>query len=111
MGFCNGKEEDMREEHRSLKKCLSDITGEQANVQTGLFCIINILEEQKEERRLLRALLLLENLLHLAVLPPTKILNLYNKVQEKLVQSDSKKVAIKARKIYLILTSLTTAKN
>ena len=109
--FCNEEVEDMRDIHLSLEKCLSEITGAQANVQTGLFCIINILEEQTEEQRLFRALLLLEHLVHKSVLPQTKILNLYSKVQEKLVQSDSKRVATKAKKISLILAALTTSKN
>ena len=107
--FCN-EEDDVTEteSHKRLQRCLSDITREEANLQTGLFCIINFLEEQEEERRLLRALLLLEHLIHRAAMAPTKIVNIFSKVQEKLVQSRSKQVSNKARKISLILAALTT---
>ena len=106
--FCQSQDGELTEEYSRLQKCLTEVCGQQANLQTSVICIINILEEEQEEERLFRALLLLENLVHRAVLTPTKIVHLYNKVSEKLIQSPSKKVSTKAKKISLILTSLTT---
>ena len=96
-----------------LEKCLAEITGEQASVQIGLFCIINILgeeeEEGEEEERRLRGLLLLEHLIHRAAVAPAKTRNLFSKVEGKLRDSKSKQVVTKSRKISLILSSLTNS--
>ena len=91
-----------------LEKCLAEITGEQASVQIGLFCIINILGEEEEERRL-RGLLLLEHLIHRAAVAPAKTRNLFSKVEGNLRDSKSEKVVTKSRKISLILSSLTNS--
>ena len=96
----------------NVEKCLAEITGEQASLQTGLFCIINILGEEEEEggdERRLRGLLLLEHLIHRALLPPVKIKNLFSKVEGKLQESKSKQVVVKSKKISLILSSLTNS--
>ena len=94
-----------------LEKCLAEITGEQASVQIGLFCIINILGEEveEEEERRLRGLLLLEHLIHRAAVAPAKTRNLFSKVEGKLRDSKSKQVVTKSRKISLILSSLTNS--
>ena len=106
--FCQA--DDLHHHHlNNIEKCLAEITGEQASVQIGLFCIINILGEEGEEERRLRGLLLLEHLIHRALLPPAKIKNLFSKVEGKLQESKCKQVVIKSKKISLILSSLTNS--
>ena len=94
----------------NIEKCLAEITGEEASVQIGLFCIINILgEDDGEDGRRLRGLLLLEHLIHRAILAPAKIKNLFSKVEGKLQESKCKQVVIKSKKISLILSSVTNS--
>ena len=109
--FCQSA--DLHHLQTCIEKCLAEITGEQASVQIGLFCIINILGEgeegEGEDEGRLRGLLLLEHLIHRALLAPLKIKNLFSKVEGKLQESKSKQVAMKSKKISLILRSLTSS--
>ena len=109
--FCQSAHQHQADTNVELEKCLAEITGEQASVQIGLFCIINILgeEEEEEEERRLRGLLLLEHLIHRAAVAPAKTRNLFSKVEGKLRDSKSKQVVTKSRKISLILSSLTNS--
>ena len=104
--FCQSADHQT-ELYEDIENCLSEITGEQASVQIGLFCIINLLGEEEEEERRLRGLLLLEHIIQRALVAPAKIKNLFSKVEGKLQESKSKQVVIKSKKISLILSSLT----
>ena len=75
----------------------------------GVFCIINVLDSDSENKQF-RALLLLEHLIHKGVVSPAKVHTVYSKVYEKLENSGAEGVAIKAKKINLILNALKAMK-
>ena len=76
----------------------------------GVFCIVNILDSCDTDKHFL-ALLLLEHLIHKGVVSPAKVHSVYSKVQEKLELSVEDRVAIKSKKINLILIALKAIKN
>lgn len=76
----------------------------------GVFCIINVLDSDNVTKHF-RALLLLEHLIHKGVVSPSKVHTVYSKVHEKLETSADDGVAIKAKKINLILVALKVIKN
>jgi len=76
----------------------------------GVFCIVNILDSDNTDKHFL-ALLLLEHLIHKGVVSPAKVHSVYSKVQEKLELSVDDSVAIKSKKINLILLALKAIKN
>lgn len=75
------------------------------DVQTGVFTLINILQHENDHEKLLKALLILEHLLHHGVCSPNKLQSLFVKVSERLEKSKCDEVAYKAQKISLILAA------
>ena len=75
------------------------------DVQTGVFTLINILQHENDQEKLLKALLILEHLLHHGVCSPNKLQSLFVKVSDRLEKSKCDEVAYKAQKISLILAA------
>ena len=79
------------------------------DVQTGVFTVINILQRSEDTEHQLRALLILEHVIHHGLMPQNKLLALYTKVSDKLTQSSCNKVANKATKLSCILNHTNSA--
>jgi len=91
-----------------IENAVTKLTG--CETLNGVFCIINILESESGDKQF-RALLLLEHLIHKGVVSPSKVHTVYSKVYENLESSGNEGVAIKAKKINLILIALKAIKN
>jgi len=76
------------------------------DVQRGVFTLINILQSENDQEKLLKAMLVLEHLLHHGVCSPNKLHILFAKVSDKLENSKCDEVANKAQKLSLILAAL-----